>query len=189
VYGPVDALIAILIAPFAEAQVVGCVSVGVTTGSALTFTVAVIGIPAQPLAVGVIVKVTVTGAPVVLVNEPVISPEPLAAIPVTVAVLSLTHVYVVAPERTIGVIALPEQTDCAAGVATAVVAGYTSTVAVKLGPAQPPALLGIIVKVTVTGDPVVLVKLPVIEPVPLATIPVTVAVLSLVQVKLVPAPV
>ena len=37
------------------------------------------------------VKVTVTGAFVVLVNEPLILPEPLAAIPVTVPVLFLVQ--------------------------------------------------------------------------------------------------
>jgi hypothetical protein len=58
----------------------------------------------------VIVKVTVTGAFVVLVGVPVIGvPVPLAAIPVTVAVLSLVHAKVVpatAPVNTIGVIAV-----------------------------------------------------------------------------------
>ena len=57
-----------------------------------TNTVAVIGVPGQLLAEGVIVNVTVIGAAVVLVNAPLILPEPLAAIPVTVATLSLTHV-------------------------------------------------------------------------------------------------
>jgi len=64
------------------------------------------------LAVGVIVKVTVNGALVVLVNVPLILPEPLAAIPVTVAVLFLVQLKVVpetAPESTIVVIGVPEQ--------------------------------------------------------------------------------
>ena len=47
------------------------------------------------MAVGVIVKVTVMGALVILVNEPLISPEPLDAIPVTDALLSLVHANVV----------------------------------------------------------------------------------------------
>ena len=47
--------------------------------------------PGHPLAVGVMVNVTVTGALVVLVNEPLILPEPLAAMPVTVPVLSLVQ--------------------------------------------------------------------------------------------------
>ena len=44
------------------------------------------------MAVGVIVKVTVTGAVVVLVSIPLISPLPLAAIPVTETVLSRVQV-------------------------------------------------------------------------------------------------
>ena len=62
-------------------------------GVGLTSTVAVVVVPTQPLAVGVIVKVTVTGVKVVLVNVPLIRlPEPVAAIPVTVTLLSLIHV-------------------------------------------------------------------------------------------------
>jgi len=46
--------------------------------------------------VGVMVKVTVTGEVVVLVNAaPVMLPEPLEAIPVTALVLSLVHAKVV----------------------------------------------------------------------------------------------
>lgn len=59
-----------------------------TVGIGFTITVAVIGVPVQPLALGVIVKVTVTGAVVVLVNVPEILPVPLAAMPVTAVVLS-----------------------------------------------------------------------------------------------------
>ena len=50
-----------------------------------------IGVPGQPLAVGVIVNVTSTGALVVFVNVPLIFPLPLAAIPVTATVLSLVQ--------------------------------------------------------------------------------------------------
>lgn len=64
----------------------------VMVGNGFTVTVAVVDGPVQPLADGVIVKVTVTGAVVVLVNVPVILPEPFAAIPVTVAVLSRVQV-------------------------------------------------------------------------------------------------
>ena len=63
----------------------------VNVGIGLTTTVAVMGVPLQ-VPTGVIVKVTVIGASVVLVNEPEISPEPLAAIPVAEVVLSLVHV-------------------------------------------------------------------------------------------------
>lgn len=51
-----------------------------------------ISAPVQPAADGVIVNVTVTGDEVVLVNTPLISPLPLAAIPVTVPLLFLVHV-------------------------------------------------------------------------------------------------
>ena len=152
--------------------------------------VAVIVAPGHPLAVGIIVKVTVTGILVVLVNVPLILPEPLAAIPVTVATLSLVQLYTVPatglPLNTIVVIALAEQIVCDDGTAVALGVGLTSTVAVIGAPAQPLAV-GVIVKVTVTGAFVVLVSAPLILPAPLAAIPVTVTVLSLVQLYTVPA--
>ena len=87
---------------------------GVATafGVGLTNTVAVIGDPEQPLALGVIVKVTVTGALVVLVSAPLILPLPLAAIPVTEPVLLRVQLKVVPPTdplNTILVIGLAEQ--------------------------------------------------------------------------------
>ena len=70
--------------------------------------VAVIAVLAQPLAVGVIVNVTVIGADVGLLSVPDILPLPLAPmLPVMVALLSLVQAYVVpltAPLNTIGVI-------------------------------------------------------------------------------------
>ena len=62
-----------------------------TLGVGFTSTVAVIGAPVQLPDVGVIVNVTVMGTLVVLVNEPLILPVPLAAIPVTVPLLSLVQ--------------------------------------------------------------------------------------------------
>ena len=60
---------------------------------AFTSTVAVIGAPIHPLAVGIMVNVTVMGDAVPFVKIPVILlPDPLAAIPVTEAVLSLVQV-------------------------------------------------------------------------------------------------
>ena len=53
-------------------------------GLGFTNTVAVTGVPAHPLAVGVMVNVTVTGAVVVFVSAPLILPLPLAAMPVAV---------------------------------------------------------------------------------------------------------
>ena len=120
---------------------------------------------------------------------PLILPEPFAAIPVTVATLSLVQLYTVPatlPDNTIVVIADAEQIVCDAGVATALGVGFTTTVAVIGVPAQLLAV-GVIVKVTVTGAFVVLVKVPLIFPAPLAAIPVTVATLSLVQLYTVPA--
>ena len=62
-------------------------------GVGLTSTVAVYDGPAQVAAsAGVIVNVTVIGAEVVFVKLPLILPEPLAGIPVTVATLSLVQV-------------------------------------------------------------------------------------------------
>jgi hypothetical protein len=159
-------------------------------GFGFTNTAAVIGAPGQPFAVGVIVKVTVTGALDVLVKVPLILPEPLAAIPVTDTVLSLVQLYVVPatvlPLRTIVVIAIPEHTVCDDGVATAPGVGFTNTDAVIGVPGQPLAV-GVMVKVTVTGAAVVLVKVPLISPDPLDAIPVTATVLSLVQLYTVPA--
>ena len=78
-------------------------------------------------------------------------------------------------------IATPEHFVWFDGVATAVGFGFTRTVAVIAAPAQPFAI-GVIVNVTVTADEVVLVKVPLISPEPLAAIPVVATVLSLVQV-------
>jgi len=158
-------------------------------GIGFTITVAVIGEPGeQPAAVGVMVKVTVTGALVVLTIVPLMSPEPLAAIPVTVAVLSLVQlntVPVTFPVNTIGVIATFEHFVCDEGVATAFGVGLTVTVAVIGVPGQVLAV-GVIVNVTVTGEEVVFVSVPLILPEPLAAMPVTVPVLFLVQLYVVP---
>jgi hypothetical protein len=67
--------------------------VRVVMGDGFTKIVAVVGVPPQVLAVGVIVKVTVIGAVVVFVSVPMILfPLPLAVIPVTPTVLSLIQV-------------------------------------------------------------------------------------------------
>jgi len=166
------------------------VGVAVAVGVGFTKTVAVIGAPLQPLAAGVIVNVTVIGTFVVLVNVPLILPDPLAAIPVTVATLSLTQLYTVPatglPLSTIVVIGLAEHIVWLDGVAVAVGVGFTVTVAVIGAPEQPLAV-GVMVKVTVTGALVVLLSVPEILPEPLAAIPVTVATLSLTQLNTVPA--
>ena len=105
-------------------------------GIELTTTVAEMGVPVQPLAVGVIVKVTVTGAFVVFVSVPAMLPAPLAGIPVTVATLSRVQLYVVfatLPVNTIVVIALAEQIVCDDGVATAFGVGFTNNVTEEAG--------------------------------------------------------
>jgi hypothetical protein len=72
---------------------IACVNgVTVAVGLGLTSTDAVTGVPAQPLTVGVMVKVTVTGALVLLTSVPEILPDPLPAIPITEAVLFLVQV-------------------------------------------------------------------------------------------------
>ena len=86
---PVNAMV-VMAAPL---QVVCDAGVAVAFGIGLTTTVAIIGVPEQPLADGVMVNVTVIGVLVVLVSVPLMGdPEPLAGIPVTVATLSLVHV-------------------------------------------------------------------------------------------------
>lgn len=84
------------------------------------------------------------------------------------------------PPGTMDVIVKPEQIVCNAGDADALPRlGFTSTVTVLEVPMQP--LAGVTVNVTVTGELVVFVNTPVILPEPLAEIPVTETVLSLVQ--------
>ncbi len=75
----------------AAEQIVWLGGVATAFGVGFTRTVAVIDAPTQLFAVGVIVKVTVTGTEVVLVSVPKILPDPLVAIPVTVAVLLRVH--------------------------------------------------------------------------------------------------
>ena len=115
------------------------------------------------------------------VKAPVISPDPLFAIPVTDAVLFLVQLKVVPNTvlllNVIGVIAAPEQIVCDEGVAVAMGVGLTSTAALFVQPLDE----AVIVNVTYSGAAVVLVNEPLIFPVPLAAIPVTPAVLFLAQ--------
>jgi hypothetical protein len=81
----------------------------------------------------------------------------------------------------------PLQIVCVEGVATALGIGFTVTFTVAFGPVQPLAV-GVIVNVVTCGVFVALVRDPEIGvPVPLAGIPVTLAVLLLVQLNVVPA--
>ena len=117
-----------------------------------------------------------------LVKVPLILPEPLFAIPVTsgLSLVQLNTVPTTLPDNTMVTMATPEQTVCDDGIATAFGIGFTITVAVIGVPGQPLAV-GVIVNVTVTAALVVLVSVPEIFPAPLAAIPVTATVLSLVQ--------
>ena len=75
----------------APEQIVWDDGVATTFGLGFTSTVAVISVPVQPLAAGVMVNVTVTGTVPVFVKAPLMLPDPLAAIPVTETVLSLVQ--------------------------------------------------------------------------------------------------
>lgn len=127
---PVTLLLNTIFVMFAPEQIVCDDGVATATGVGLTVTVAVVVEPVHPYTVGVIVNVTVTGDVVVFVSVPVISPDPLAAIPVTEPVLFLTQLNVVpliAPDNTMLVIGFPEQVICDDGVATAVTVGQPMT--------------------------------------------------------------
>lgn len=92
---------------------------GVATafGVGFTSTLAVTGVPLQPLAVGVMVNTVVCGVLVLLVSVPLIVPLPLAAMPVRFTVLSLVQLKTVPTTvgvRVIGAIAAPEQIVCGA---------------------------------------------------------------------------
>src|SRR5947208_3655106 len=133
------------------------------------------------------VNVTITGALVVFVNVPLIFPLPPDAIPVTGTVLSLVQLKVVPetfPDNVIAVMLLPEHIVWLAFVAITLGVGLTKTVAVIAVPLHP-FVVGVIVKVTVTGVLVVFVNIPLMFPLPPEAIPVTDEVLSLVQLKVV----
>ena len=133
------------VVPFSQTVAVPLI---VAVGVGLTTTVAVIGAPTQPAAVGVMVNVTVIGAFVVLVNVPLISPLPLAAMPVTVPLatspLFLVQWYTVPvtlPVSAMVVIGKPEHFVCEDGVAIALGVGLTVMVNVLGVPGQLGALL------------------------------------------------
>ena len=117
--------IGVILAP---EQIVWMAGKPFASGVGFTSTVTVIGAPVQPFALGVMVNVTSTGAKVVLVNVPLISPTPLAAIPVMVVVASRVQEYVVPltlPLDDIGVMLAPEQIVWLVGVDTASGVGLT----------------------------------------------------------------
>lgn len=89
---PLTLLVNTIVVMLPLAQIVCEEGVAIAFGVGFINTVAMMGVPAQLLAVGVIVKVTVIGLFVVFVNNPLIFPEPVPAIPVTVDVLFLVQV-------------------------------------------------------------------------------------------------
>lgn len=134
----------------------------------------------------------VTGALLVLIAiKLAILPVPAAASPIDGKLL--VQLYTIVPPvvgllKVTAVVGAPLHTTWLATGLT-VAKGFTSTVAVVVGPVQvtPPLVyVGVMVNVTVTGPVVVLVKTPLILPVPLAAMPVAVAVLSLTQLNTVP---
>ena len=173
--------IGVILAP---EQIVWLFGVDTTSGVGFTRTVAVIDEPGQPLALGVMVNFTRTGAKVVFVNVPLIFPTPFAAMPVIVVVASRVQEKVVPltlPLNRIGVMPAPEQIVWLFGVDTASGVGLTRTVAVIGEPIQPLAL-GVMVNVTSIGAKVVFVNIPLISPTPLEARPVMVVAASRVQV-------
>ena len=157
----------------------------VITGFGFTVITAVVD-DEQLFAVALMVNVVTCCAFVVFVNVPLIGvPAPLAAMPVRFTVLSLVQLNVVVAtalglDIAIDVIAMPEHKVCVLFVALTDGVGFTATVAVIAVPGHP-FEVGVMVNVTVTSAIVVLFSVPVISPLPLAAIPVTVPVLFLVQ--------
>ena len=134
------------------------------------------------------VKLTNTGEVVELDKVLAIFPVPLAASPVTGAVLSLVQVKPAKPILlvvTIVVMDVPLQMLCTAGVETAFTEGFTVMVIVIAVPVQV-TVAGVTVKCINWGTVVLLMSIPAIFPVPLAPIdPVTTG-LSLTQLNDVP---
>lgn len=128
------------------------VAVKANTGVGFTVIVAVIGVPAQLLANGVMVIVAVTGVdPVLIAVNDGMFPAPEAANPIEVLLfVQLNVAPLILDVRVIAEVAEPLHTACVAGVATAIGVGLTVIVAVIAGPKQPPAK-GVIVIVAVTG--------------------------------------
>lgn len=156
-------------------------------GNGFTIIVAFKVEPEQPLAVGVMLKVTLAGLPDVLVKLPVIFPEPLVEIPDTLVLFLIQSKAVpeTFPLKFIDVMLLSEQMVCEAGFMLRLGVGLIKT-GMLIGIPTQPFAVGVIVKVVVEGDVVLFVKLPLMLPLPLAAIPIMVEVLSLVQLKTVP---
>jgi hypothetical protein len=88
---PLTLLLKAMVVMVAPEQMVCDAGVLVTSGAGFIITAAVTAEPVHPFAVGVMVNVTVAAVAEVFINAPLILPEPLAAIPVTEAELSLVQ--------------------------------------------------------------------------------------------------
>lgn len=157
-------------------------------GFGRTETVTVDGDALHPLAVGVIVKVTVWSVEVLLTKVPLMSPLPEFGTPVTLIVLLRVQLktapltpFVLA--STMVVIASSEQIVWAAGVADVASAGFTVTDTVSVADGQLNCEVAVSVKVTTIGSVVVLMSDPLmVAPNPLAPmLPVTMPTWSRVQ--------
>ena len=90
---PVVLLVSAIGVIVAPVQIGWLDGIATTFGVGLTTTVAVIAVPRHPSADGVMVKVTVMGAVVLLVRVPVIFPVPLVVIvPPIPVIVGLVHV-------------------------------------------------------------------------------------------------
>jgi len=166
-------------------QIVCDAGVATAFGVGFTVMVNVCGVPGQPFADGVTVIFPEIGAVpgFVAVNVGNVEPFPLAPSPM--AVFEFVQLNVVPATLLVkfsvpvDTVALLQYAAFAGTVATGV--GFTKTVAVIGAPGVQPNAVGVIVNVTVTGAFVVFVNVPDIFPLPLAAIPVTLAVLFLVQ--------
>ena len=144
--------------------------------------------PAQPFAIGVTVIVAVTGALVTFVAMKIgMSPLPAGARPIVVLLfVQLKIVPNTGPVKCTRLVALLLHKTWFGGTGVTIGVGFTNTVAVIVGPTQPLAV-GVMVNVTSCGTKVILVSVPVIGvPEPLAAMPVTFTLLSLVHVNVVP---
>lgn len=139
---------AIAVAP--PEQMLEAAGVAVAEGIGLTVTLATIGVPAQPPAVGVIVYTAVPALVVVAVSVwAMVAPE-LAEAPVTFVCVTV-QAKVVPPVLLVNAmeVAPPEQIVWEAGVAVAVGLGLTVTVTICTDPGHPPVEVGVTVYTTV----------------------------------------
>lgn len=126
---PVTAELNAIVVILAPEQMDCDAGVDTTSGVGFTSTDVDMELPGQPLAVGVTVKVTVTGFILLLISVPEIFPLPLLPIVPVTAGLSLVQLNVVdgtAPLNAIEVILLPEQTTWLTGDAFASGIGLTT---------------------------------------------------------------